>query len=87
MSENDLRPRYNALVEATVKQNTTLEVLRSQIEFLKTDNARLTVELAAAHNNAQLLGDELNLGNQDANREVERLRALLKENGIDPGDA
>lgn len=83
---DDLRPRYNALVEATVKQNTTLEVLRGQVDFLKRENERLNAELAAAHCNAQLLGNELNRGNQDAGREVQRLRELLREHGIDPGE-
>jgi len=82
---NDLRPRYNALVEATLKQNRTMELLRVQIEHLRQENARLAAELSASTSSNQILGDELNTGNQAANDEARRLRELLKSHGIDPG--
>lgn len=80
----DWKNRYDSLAKAAIRQNDQITDLRSKLDFINTENARLGAELEVAQQNAQMLGNELNKGNQAANREVERLRRLCKENGIDP---
>jgi len=76
--------RYNSITLATMRQSGELEAKRTEITRLTNEITRLQAELAAAQNNAQLLGDDYNNRSQSAGFEVQRLREKLRENGIDP---
>lgn len=80
----DLERRYNSIVEATMKQSDEISELKDEVAHLTRENSRITGELKSAQHHAQLLGDAMNEQNQDNGTEIERLRKLLKKNGINP---
>ena len=75
--------RYNSMVLAAEKNQLTINQLVSENAVLRADRDRLSAELSAARNNTQLLGDDYNWRSKSTNEQIMKLRALLKEHGID----
>jgi hypothetical protein len=79
------RRRANAYAEANIKANNKIVDMIDELSQVKQMLARTESELAAERNTMQMINDDNNRRYQSANQEVERLRNLLKEHGINPG--
>lgn len=80
----ELLRRYDSVTHATIKQQEVITNLQSELKLSQALNARLGAELEASQAHVQLLGDSFNERYQEANKEVGRLRTILKEHGISP---
>ena len=81
-----LRRRCDTYAEANLEQQKTLEKLRDEVAYFRTENDRLKAELSAMHNTMQIVVGDNNTRYQKQNDEVDRLRRRLKDHGIAPGD-
>jgi hypothetical protein len=77
-----LKKRYNSMCEAAEANNGELGKQLGEISHLKNEVIRLGNEAAAAHKNAQLLGDDFNERSRDAAAEIGELRSRLREAGL-----
>lgn len=80
----DLLNRYNSMVMAAQRTQERLNAVVAENAVLRADRDRLSAELAASKNNAQLLGDDYNGRYKATNEHIKALREKLKAHGIDP---
>lgn len=79
-----VRRRADAYAEANLEQQKVMEKLRNEAAFYRAENDRLKAELASLHGTMQIVVGDNNTRYQKQNDEVDRLRKLLKDHGIDP---
>jgi predicted transcriptional regulator len=86
MANLDWKHRYNTLAEASKKLAKEKSQLQSRVIYLQNENIRLAAENSGLKETQQIVANDFNKRNRDTGREVERLRKLLKNNGIMIGD-
>jgi len=80
-----LRRRHDAMTDAVLDLQIRLSSMRTELETVKADRARLEAQVNALQATLQTLGTDNNSRYDASNREVERLRTLLKANGVQLG--
>ena len=79
-----LRRLNNTFAEANMEQGKKLDDLRVELQGVEQMRDRAESQLAAEKATMQIVLDDNNRRYRAANEEVERLRGLLKENGVSP---
>ena len=79
---DDIRRRYDSMCEAADKNQAQAGKLAVENSALKSTVIRLGAEVAAAQQNAQLLGDNYNERSRVAAAEIGALRSRLREAGL-----
>lgn len=80
---DDLRRRHDSYATANMEINAKLQVCTEDLIRVTADRTRMEAELAAMQNTMQMLITDNNTRYTSANAEVEKLRNLLKQHGIE----
>jgi len=80
---SDLRRRHDSYATANMEINAKLQVSQEDLIRVTADRTRMGAELAALQSTMQMLITDNNTRYQAANAEVEKLRSLLRQHGID----
>jgi len=77
-----LRSKFESLASASLTTQVRLATLEGEIARLGAENKRLSAELEGQKTLVQMLGTDANTRYDAQNAEVERLRGLLRSNGV-----
>lgn len=79
-----VRRRADAYAEANMEMQKRLEGTLRELDFSKQEVARLKREAEGLRNTMQIVVNDGNTRYEGQNREVNRLRKLLRDHGISP---